>query len=334
MKKFLKILLRIVTVLAILVGVFILFIELCYDKKFKDTPYPTGIKASTDSTIIARGKYLVYGPAHCASCHTDKGQEAMVDQGQEVPLAGGFEIHLPLCVLRPRNITPDKETGIGNLTDAEIARTLRYNVNSKGEALIPVMPFKDMSDEDMIAVISYLRAQNPVKHLVKPTEYNLLGKAIKYFLIKPDGAKDTPPHMVTRDSSAIYGKYLATSVSNCYGCHTERDLKTGAFIGQPFAGGFIFEPSEETQGWEFVSPNLTPDNETGKITSWDQTAFCRRIKNGRVFKYSPMPWGPFSRMDETDMKAIHNFLITIKAVTNKIEKTAYQPGEDMPRPKS
>lgn len=334
MKKFFKIVLRVVGVLVLLIGAFAVYIQFSYNKKFNDTPYPTNIKASADPAVIARGKYLVYGPAHCASCHTDKGQEAVVDQGQEVPLAGGFEIHLPLCVLRPRNITPDKETGIGNLTDAEIARTLRYNVNSKGEALIPVMPFNDMSDEDMIAVISYLRAQAPVKHEVKPTEYNFLGKAIKFFLIKPTMPNGTPPQMVTRDSSAAYGKYLATSVANCYGCHTERDLKTGAFIGKPFAGGFIFEPSEESNGWEFVSPNLTPDNETGRIAAWDQAAFCKRIHSGRVFKNSPMPWGPFSRMDESDMKAIHNFLRSVEPVNNKIEKTAYQPGEVMPQPKS
>lgn len=332
MKKFLRVLLRIFAVLIILIGCFALFIQMSYRKKFNDIPYPN-IKASTDPAIIARGKYLVYGPAHCASCHTDKGQEALVDQGQELPLIGGYEIPLPLCVLRPRNLTPDKETGIGNLTDGEIARTLRYCVNSKGEALVPVMPFNDMSDEDMTAVISFLRSQAPVKHKVEPTTYNFLGKAIKYFMIRPTMPNGTPPQTITRDSSAAYGKYLAINVANCYGCHTDRDLKTGAFTGKPFAGGLIFEPEEASEGWEFITPNLTPDNETGKIAAWDQATFCKRIKSGRVFKTSPMPWGPFSRMDESDMKAIYNYLRTVAPVTNKVEKTAYQPGEDMPKPK-
>jgi hypothetical protein len=332
MRKFLRVLLRIVIVLVILIGVFAIYVQFAYDKKFNDTPYPN-IKASTDPAIIARGKYLVYGPAHCAMCHAGNGQDSLVDRGQEIPLSGGFEIHLPLCVLRPRNLTSDKETGIGGLTDGEIARTLRYAVNHKGEAILPLMPFQDMSEDDMVAVISYLRTQAPVKHEIKPSEYNFIGKLIKLLLIRPNPPKQTPPQTIDRDSTAEYGKYLTTCVANCYGCHTDRNLKTGEFTGKPFSGGLIFPVSVESNGWTFVTPNLTPEMETGRIAGWDEATFIKRFRSGRIYRYSPMPWGPFSRLDEIDLKAIYRYLHSVPAVKNEVVKTAYQPGENAPEPK-
>jgi len=324
---------KVLGVIVILVAGLVVYIQFGYRKKFNNIPYPD-IHASKDSAVIARGKYLVYGPAHCAMCHAGLGMDTLVDKGMELPLAGGFELHIPVGTFRPRNITSDKETGIGNLTDGEIARTLRYNVSHNGEALIAFMPFQELSADDMTAVISYLRTLPPVHHVVPPSEYNFMGKIVKTFVLKPTMPVNEPPKHVQKDSTAEYGKYLAMSVANCHGCHTDRNMKTGEFTGQPFAGGLIFAPSPETSGFGFVSPNLTPDKETGKITEWNEMAFINRIRQGRLYKGSPMPWGPFSRMDETDLKAIYRFLHNVEPVKNVIIKTVYQPTETMPEPKN
>ena len=86
----------------------------------------------------------------------------------------------------------DKETGIGNLTDQEIARALRYGVRHDGQAILDFMPFYDLSDEDLTAIISWLRTQPAVKNERPAHEYNFLGKMIKTFVIKPSGDGEVP----------------------------------------------------------------------------------------------------------------------------------------------
>lgn len=282
-----------------------------------DAPYPQ-IKASSDSAVIARGKYLVYGPAHCADCHGPRGSEERVNAGEEVPLSGGNYFDIPPGRIRMPNITPDK-TGIGNMSDETIARALRYGVSSEGRALFDFMPFHDMSDDDLTAVISYLRTTSPVKNEVPPSEFSVLGKVLRAFVLKPVGPSGPVPKSVQPDSSIEYGKYLATSVANCRGCHTDRDLKTGAFIGEYYAGGFKLESFVDPK-YIFCSPNISPDKKTGHIASWDEQIFIGRFGKGKVYSQSPMPWGPFSKMNDVELKAIYRYLQTVAPVENRIDK--------------
>ena len=60
-----------------------------------DGPYPN-VKSSTDSTVIARGKELVFGPAHCADCHSTVNADSLLALGQEVSLSGGYEFNMPI----------------------------------------------------------------------------------------------------------------------------------------------------------------------------------------------------------------------------------------------
>src|SRR5689334_18125442 len=71
-----------------------------------DAPYPE-VHASKDPDVIARGKYLVTGPAHCIECHG-----AVGDHGEERHLVGGLAFELPIGTVYARNITPDDQTGI------------------------------------------------------------------------------------------------------------------------------------------------------------------------------------------------------------------------------
>src|SRR6185503_17465893 len=96
------------------------YVQVSWDKKY-DWPGPA-LKSSTDSSVIARGKYLVNGPAHCVSCHVS-GFDDMIaaDQGKEVALKGGVTFTLgPLGTLPTRNLTPDTTPGIGRYSDEQI----------------------------------------------------------------------------------------------------------------------------------------------------------------------------------------------------------------------
>lgn len=106
-------------------------------------------------------------------------------RGEAPSLAGAKKIETPFGTFYTPNITPDKATGIGQLTDAEIARVLRYGVKKNGEAVLPFMQGLDMSDDDIVAVISYLRTLQPVENKVPENEFNLLGRFAKAFMVKP-----------------------------------------------------------------------------------------------------------------------------------------------------
>lgn len=314
MKTIVKILKWIGILLVSLIVIITVTVAAKQNQKF-DAPYPD-IHASKDSAIIARGKFFVYGPAHCAYCHTKLDKWEEVEQGKELDLSGGHEFIFPPGKLYSYNLTPDNETGIGKLSDGEIARALRYGVGHDGHALFDLMPFHNVSDEDLTAIISYLRSMPPVKNEIPQNDFNVMGKIVRAFLLKPVGPDiEVPKTSPKPDTTIEYGKYLAESVANCRGCHTERDLKTGAYIG-PFYGGGLTIPSEIDPTMMIHTPNITTHESFGRLGMWTQKDFVSRFRQGRQIKASIMPWGPFSRMTDTDLIAIYKFLASIPPVAN------------------
>lgn len=301
-------------------AIVVLFIVVVYALQGKtfDAPSPA-IAASTDSTVIARGKHLVYGPAHCNFCHGSWDDLPKIMAGETVDLKGGNAFQLPLGIIRTPNITSDRETGIGAVSDAHIARALRYGVDRDGHALFDFMPFHNLSDEDLTAVISYLRTLQPVHHPVVRREINFAGKAVNAFLIEPVGPDGDPPKSVTPDSTAAYGKYLAHSVANCVGCHTQRNMMTGAFTGKPFAGGLDMD-SDLRRDLVFTTPNLTPDKATGKMADWTEDEFILRFRAGALEEGTVMPWGAFMNMSDMELKAIYRYLKTVPPVVNEVKQ--------------
>lgn len=277
-----------------------------------DAPYPD-IKATTDSAVIAHGKEIAFGAAHCADCHYAGNADSVFKLGQEPDLSGGRVFTLPVGNFYVRNITSDSTTGIGRYSDGEIARVLRYGVRPNGTAVIDFMPFHNMSDGDLTAVISFLRSTKPVHNPVPDHTVNMLGSVIKAFLLKPVGPSEQVLKFMPKDTTAVYGKYLANSVANCVGCHTNRDMVTGAFTSEPYAGGMTFkEPGLPT----LVSPCINP-NVPGRTYGWSQQDFINRFRMGKLIPYSHMPWNSFKRMSDNDLKAIFNFLKTLPSSTAK-----------------
>jgi len=318
MKRFKKILKWTAITILSLVIIFVILVFSLYNRKFT-AAYPN-LHASTDSAVIARGRYLAFGPAHCSGCHSPASNQEKINSGEQLALVGGFEFDLPIGKIYTRNITPDDETGIGKVPDSVITRSLRYGVDRNGLAIMDFMPFHNLSDDDLVAVLSFLRSQQPVKNKVADDHYNFLGKAVRAFLIKPVGPDGEVAKTVKQDTTAVYGNYLAHCIANCRGCHTDRSLMTGAFTGPDFAGGLKFESKTEI-GAYCVTPNLTPDEETGRITTWSQEQFINRFRMKKVIAASDMPWDQFRNMTDDDLKAIYKYLKTLKPIKNKIEAT-------------
>ncbi len=298
-------------VLVVLVGGLAAYVGVRKDRTF-DAPLPA-LAASDDPAVIERGRYLVYGPAHCGSCHIAPDKLAEAEAGVELPLVGGFTFELPLGKLYAPNLTPCKETGIGRYSDGEIARVLRHGVRPDGRAVFPLMPFQNLSDEDVVAVLSFLRAQPPVRNAVPDHEYSLLGDMVRALALEPVGPTGVPPKQVAIGDQADYGKYLSESVANCVGCHTDRDLATGEFIGPPYAGGLRLEALGEP-GMVVVSPNLTPDPKTGRIAKWSEADFIARMRAGATVQGTHMPWASYRLMSDSDLRAIYRHLMSVPPV--------------------
>jgi mono/diheme cytochrome c family protein len=291
-------------------------VQMRWDRTF-DVPYPE-LHASTDSATIAYGRYLVYGPAHCADCHRSVESGSLMAAGSFDPLVGGTPFVLPIGTIYTPNITMDDETGIGRFTDPEIARMLRHNVRRDGQATIPFMAFESMSDEDIVAILSFLRSQEAIRHEVPASSYNLMGKGVKAFLLEPTFAAETPPISSPPAGPTIErGAYIANNVANCAGCHTNRDMATGAAIGPLFAGGFEMV-DEEDPTRTFITPNLTSDPETGYMANWTEEAFTARFRAGKVYPGSHMPWYGYAMMSDDDIVALYRYLMSLDPVRNDV----------------
>src|SRR5664279_3011946 len=118
-----------------------------------DAPYPD-IRASRDTVIIARGKHLVNAIAHCMDCHSRINGDSLLNLDKYISLSGSVPFKLPVGTIYSANITSDPVYGIGRYDDGQIARVLRYGVHQDGSAVYDFMPFHNLSDEDLTAVIS------------------------------------------------------------------------------------------------------------------------------------------------------------------------------------
>ena len=273
-------------------------------------PVPdVAVQASSDPAIIERGRYLVQGPAHCADCHGARAASG-APPPNTAPLSGGYQFHLPVGVFNVPNITSDAGTGIGRYSDADLARILRYGVRPDGTAVLPFMPFADLADDDLTAVISYLRTTKAVPHAVPAHELNLLGKVVRAWVVAPLAPKSPPAKQAPRGADAENGRYLAHHVANCVSCHTRMDLRTGELVGPLFGGG-AEHPAVSGPKRTYLSPNLTPDPRWGWIEGWDEGAFAARLTSGVGREGSPMPWAALKGLSNDDARAIYRYLHTL-----------------------
>jgi mono/diheme cytochrome c family protein len=307
-RKLLKVLAVLLGVVVLLIGAAWAYVTLTWQRDYSATPLPA-VTASADPAVIARGEYIVHSVAHCSACHMFTAKPVgPIDWNQ--PLSGGYTWDIPLFGhFVAANITPDTETGIGSLSDGQIARAVRSAVDRNGR-IMPFMLFGlgPISDEDLTAVVSYLRSRPPVRRAHGAESWGIMAKALSGNFTPR--ANPVPPASAA-GPSVERGRYLAEGPAACRQCHTSMDPMTFAFNNAPFAGNSTAEADADNEGYEFVTPNLTPDPETGHITAWDEDTFLRRFRAGRVYSGSVMPWENFGRMTDDDIRSLYRFLKTL-----------------------
>ena len=258
--------------------------------------------------LVERGKYLVEVIVACGNCHTPKGPNGDL---AEKHLAGGFVIEEAFGKAVGRNITQDKETGIGSWTDREIIRAIREGKAKDGGVLGPPMPFplyKDLSDNDVKAMVAYLRTVKPVKNEVAKSQYKI---PLPPAWGPPVGSVPDPP----KNNLVKYGEYLAGPVAHCAECHTSQRPGGRPDETKFFAGGFPFRGPYGVS----YSSNLTPDKGTG-IGNWTDEQLRRAINgvrpDGRTL-LPPMPWMYYAgKIADGDMKAMIAYLRSLKPIQN------------------
>jgi mono/diheme cytochrome c family protein len=265
---------------------------------------------------VARGKRHV--ELLCAACHFDSSTGGLT--GKQMP-------DLPAQFGRAwsRNITGDREKGIGGWTDGEIAFLLRTGVDREGRYTPPWMvKLPNASEEDIRDIVAFLRSDDP---LVRPqarddraSEPSFLTKLLCRVAFVPFAY---PDHEIVAPPPAdrvAFGRYLVTSRLQCFACHS-RDFKTNDDLRPERSAGYLGggNAMPDLAGRIVHTSNLTPDGETG-IGKWTEAQFRRALVEGirpdnRPLRY---PMVPFRILDDEEVSAIFAYLRTVPAVRNAV----------------
>ena len=266
------------------------FVYVASERKLRKT-YDTSVdpvRVPADSVSVARGQHLV-NVLTCALCHGDD-------------LGGGVYSSSPMLgTIAGPNLTRGKG-GVGHdYTDSDYLRAIRRGVRRDGTSLI-VMPsevFAHISQQDMGAMLAFLRQAPPVDREVPKSGFGPLGRALLAagklnILVAGKTPRLTPPESVPRDSTPAYGKYLA-DISGCHGCH-----------GFGLSGGRVAGPPDLPP-----ASNLTPAG----IGDWAEADFVRALREGKRPDGSTldefMPWKAFRGMTDAEIHALWLYLRTV-----------------------
>jgi mono/diheme cytochrome c family protein len=248
---------------------------------------------------IERGRYLAV-VSDCAACHTAPG-------GQ--PFAGGLALRTPFGKLVVPNITADRETGIGNMTDNEFLAALHDGRGHDGTRLYPAMPYPaytKMTDDDVLAMRAYLATVTPVSNRVVSNQLPF-PLNIRLAMVFWNALSFTPGrYQPNPQKSAEWnrGSYIVEGAAHCGTCHTPKTILGGDKNDQAFAGTTL-------QGW--FAPNITTDSHKG-IGGWSRDDLVEYLKTGAnnwTLASGPMAEAithSTSRMTDEDISAIATYL--------------------------
>ena len=262
--------------------------------------------AADAETPLERGKYLMNSIVACGNCHTPKDSSGVPIANME--LAGGFVIKAPPFDAVMPNITPDKETGIGNWTNQQIVDAIRMGKRPDGTIIGPPMPiafYRDMSDSDVNALVAWLRAIKPVHNVVGKSTYRIP-------LPASYGPEVTHVPDVPHVNKVAYGKYLATALGHCMDCHTPLVKGRNDMTRLGAGGNELPAPG----GGVVLAADLTPGNPNG-ISHWTNAQVKLAITQGKRPDRQLVPlmaFGWYKNMTNSDVDDLVAFLRTLKPV--------------------
>jgi mono/diheme cytochrome c family protein len=285
---------------------------------------PTGVPSElTQARLIKRGEYLTRA-ADCTACHTAKGG---------TPFAGGLAFPLPFGTIYSPNITADRDTGIGNWSDAQFLNALHRGIDDEGQRLYPAMPYASytyMTDADALAIKAYLFSLKPV-HQENPENalrfpFNqrwLMGLWSMFF----NADRRFEPN-TAQSAEWNRGAYLSEALAHCGECHTPRNLAFALNNRKKFGGAL-------TAGWRAY--NISGDGATG-VGAWSNSELEQYLATGhaegRGTASGPMGEAvdaSFRHLVPGDIHAIVTYLRTVPAVSGDLPAKLAGPASASPR---
>lgn len=270
--------------------------------------------------LLKQGEYLARA-ADCAACHTaPKGK----------PFAGGLPIASPIGTIYSTNITPDKDTGIGNYSLEDFDKAVRHGIAKNGSTLYPAMPYTSYAKvrpADVKALYAYfMNGVQPVAQANKATDIpwpmsmrwplSLWRKMFAPAVVADAASTDNDP--ISR------GRYLVEGLAHCSACHTPRGFalqeKALTDDSTAFLSGGVVD--------NFLAKNLRGDVTDG-LGNWsegDITAFLKSGRNDHSAVFGGMTdvvQHSTQHMSDDDLAAIAKYLKTLKPVDPNAKALAY-----------
>lgn len=263
-------------------------------------------KAPVIDDASARRGARVAEQGDCAVCHTRPGGAYM---------AGGLPLVTPFGTLYTTNITPDRDTGIGNWPPEAFVRAMRHGVSRDGHFLYPAFPYvhySKMSDGDISDVYAYLMSVDPVSarapenHMMFPMNFRPLVSFWNLLFLRDDRLTDLP------DRSAQWnrGRYLVEGAGHCSSCHTPLNFIGGEKGSEHLGGGLV-------DGWN--APALT--GMAQRSNPWTAEQLVTYLRAG-VAGHHGAAAGPMlpvslslAQLPEADAEAIADYILSLDSNT-------------------
>lgn len=216
-----------------------------------------------DFALIARGRYLAT-VGDCTACHTAPGGKF---------LAGGRSLETPFGYIVAPNITPDRATGIGGMSDETFNDAMQNGISDVH--LYPAMPFPyytKVRRSDVTAIRAWLNTVQPVVNKVHsdtlPFPFNIRASMIGWdkLFFTPGEWRDQPG----KSAAWNRGGYLVEGLGHCGACHTPKNMFGADEDGQHLQGYAL-------QGW--FAPEISGDKRIG-VGGWSADEIVEYLKTG------------------------------------------------------
>ena len=203
----------------------------------------------------------------CAGCHT-------ADPAK--PFAGGRRIATPFGAIFAPNLTPDRQSGIGDWSDDDFYRALHDGVAPDGSRYYPAFPypsFTKLTRDDVLAIRAWLATLAPVSNRPPPAQlrwplnYRLVMRGWNWLFFTPGTFKPDPEN----SDAWNRGAYLVEGAAHCGACHTPKNAFGADRRDRLYGGGLI-------DGW--FAPRLDNAPRSG-LKSWSMDDIAEYLGSGR-----------------------------------------------------
>ena len=263
-------------------------------------PVKHSMSLPTQGPYLKRGVELVNGLAACGYCH---GESAEPNSS----LIGGNVKHDRYGEVKAANLTPSN-SGLGDWTVSEFFNALRTSQSKDGDRISSDVHrgAEWMSDEDMYAIISYLRAVPPIDNQVERRPLSFVTRNTSGFFEQAPKVPGYVP-VIPKRYVKEYGQYLTESVARCTMCH---NLPGTLFSDEQYlSGGAEIKAGPDSK----LAPSISSSRTYG-IGNWQEEEIVHYLKTGitpdkRITDPAFCPTNFYRNAAEDDLIAIARYLL-------------------------